>query len=68
MYLETRERAKLVYHSETGLLLVMVYLIGGLGAAALAFFGPSCMAISGVLVLLTGIFERYWLIGLTKKI
>ena len=67
MYLETRERAKLVYHSETGLLLVMVYLIGGLGAAALAFFGPSCMAISGVLVLLTGIFERYWLIGLTKK-
>ncbi len=68
MYLETRERAKLVYHSETGLLLVMVYLIGGLGAAALAFFGPSCMAISGVLVLLTGIFERYWRIGLTKKI
>lgn len=68
LWMETAERARKVYSGENTLLRVWVYLIGGLLAAVLAFFGVYGMCAAGALVLLTGVFERYWLIGITKKI
>lgn len=68
MYMETSERAHQVYTSANTWLLTWVYAVGSLGAFIAAFFGPFGLALSGALVIVTGIFERYWLIGLTKKI
>ena len=68
LWMETAERARKVYSGENTILRVWVYLIGGLLAAVLAFFGVYGMCAAGALVLLTGVFERYWLIGITKKI
>ena len=68
LWMETAERARKVYSGENTLLRVWVYLIGGLLAAVLAIFGVYGMIAAGALVLLTGVFERYWLIGITKKI
>lgn len=68
LYMETKERAHKVYKTENSLLLMTVYLIGGLVPFVGAFLGPVGLGVGSIAVLLTGIFERYWLIGLTKKI
>lgn len=68
LYLETRQRARLVYTSENTMIKWIVYFIGGLLAFVLAFFGALGLTAAGALVLVAGIFERYWIIGLTKKI
>lgn len=68
LWMETSERARKIYHAENTAVRSTVYLIGGLLAFILAFFGPWGISAAGLLVLFTGVFERYWLIGLTKKI
>lgn len=46
----------------------VVYLIAGAVPFVFDFFGPLWVMFSGWLVLFAGIWERYWLIGMTKPL
>ena len=41
---------------------IVVYGIAGICAIAACFFGPLGAAVAGVLCLLAGVWERYWVI------
>lgn len=68
LWMDVSERARKVYTSENTVVRLMVYLIGGACAFVLAWLGPLGITFAGVLALAVGLMERYWIIGLTKKL
>lgn len=67
VWMDVRKRAHKIY-SETGIRLSMlvVFVAGGAIPAICVFLGPWGILICALLVLLCGIWERYWLIGLAR--
>lgn len=68
LWLDVAPRARRVHRSNAGIF-IMVYIVGGVIAAALACKGgqPGILA-AGALVLITGVCERAWVIGLARPL
>ena len=45
-----------------------VYILGGVIAFGCCFIGPFGVTVAGVIALVVGLIERYWIISTTKKI
>ncbi len=68
LWLDVAPRARRAYKSNAGIF-IMVYIVGGVIAAASACFGgQGGILAAGALVLITGVCERYWVIGLAKPL
>lgn len=68
LWLDVAPRARRM-HRSNAFIFVMVYIVGGVIAAASACMGgqPGIL-VAGALVLLTGVCERSWVIGLTRPL
>lgn len=68
LWLDVAPRARRV-HRSNAFIFIMVYIVGGVIAAALACKGgqPGIL-VAGALVLLTGVYERSWVIGLARPL
>lgn len=66
LWQDVKRRARRVYPTENKVVMIMVFGIGGLLAAILAFCGVYGLILASLLVLCCGAVERYWLIGLTQ--
>ena len=68
LWLDVAPRARRM-HTSNAFIFVMVYIVGGIIAAGLACFGGIAgMVVAAALVLLTGVCERAWIIGLTRPL
>lgn len=66
LWLDVKNRARIMYPEENKVVCVLVFIIGGLVAFILAFCGVYGLTLSALLALCCGVVERYWIIGLTK--
>lgn len=66
VWMNIHERASLMYSKgHLALNAVIVYGIAGVCAIAACFLGPLGVVLAGVICLLTGIWERYWIVFVT---
>lgn len=67
LWQDVKERARAVNSAERNRFIgVLVYIICGLLPLILLFCGPLGLAIAALLFLCAGLFERNWIIGLTR--
>lgn len=69
LWLNTRDRAKKFYTGGQNIsIFLIVFVVAGILPFVLNFFGPIMTTVAGILVLIAGVWERYWLIGMTKPL
>lgn len=69
LWQDTKSRAQKVYSADRNrLIAIIVYGLGGLLPLLFLFSWPFCMALAALLILCAGLFERNWIIGLTRHI
>lgn len=68
LWLDMKDRARLVHTAENKAVGWILYAIGGVAALILAFCGGIGIFLAALIALGCGVMERYWIIGLTKPI
>lgn len=64
---DVKNRARLVYSTDRNRLIgLIVYGLGGVLPLIFLFCGQFCLGLAAILFLCAGLFERNWIIGLTR--